>query len=330
MDNQHTSTTSKERAMSRSIKIHSGLALKARCADVGLQPSERQARMFKHMDKYNHHESYQYSDTLLRDFLVASSKHTWGLRAPVTAELTAAVLLAQRADEINIAGDTVTETFHELPPGDIRFEQLVDQRVQLSRGHMPHAEAFSRTEIAHAPRTQIKAGVALDISGSMAHMAALGSSLAWVVGSAIQRLDGQVATVAFSNEVYPLVAPSEQQDSVAMTGTSAGNHRFAEAQQMLDGALDLTDGDGARLLVVFSDAEFFDPDETKYLGEATKAGVHVVWLTPHDLHPAQPMPPRGEHFSVVSNVMQMDYAEIVATLGDVLVASVAKARGVGV
>ena len=313
-------------ARTKSIAIHKGLAVDSRCAAAGLQPTPRQLKALTEFDEYNKTNSFQYEGSLLNR-MTGRTDVTYGLRQPVPEETTAALMLSQRCNEISIAGDRMDTVKSLLPPGKPKFSRMVANRVASQRGELPTKKAYNRRRITPSPRTEIKAGVLIDVSGSMTHYSMLGLSLAWVIGSAINQLGGKVATVLFSNLAVPVASPTEQSNAVVMTGTSAGDHVMSEAQLMADGALDLIDGDGARLLFVFSDGEFGYRNETKYLREAVDAGVHVVWIAPRRIDASQPVPHTSSRFTSVEEASTTAYAELVDAIGDALVTSVTDSKG---
>jgi len=304
------------------VDIHNGLQVRNNSVDYSIAPSARQQVMLSEMERYNTTvASGRYAGWMLNRMIKGVPK-TWALRHPVAAEQAASAIMTKRMNDVTISGDSVGKVFSAEPGGRFKFNRVLDNKIQMSRGQMPTKQAFIRNKITTTPRSKVKAGVLIDISGSMQAYAQLGLSLAWVIGSAINQLGGEVATVAFSNRVWPIVAPSEQNRAVVMCGTTAGDHLMAKSQLAVDGALDLIDGDGARLLFVFSDGEFGVGGETKYLQEACDSGVHVVWIAPDSVDSEQPVPRGASNFTTVEQADRMTYSELVEKVGDALVQSV--------
>jgi Mg-chelatase subunit ChlD len=240
-------------------------------------------------------------------------------RVPTPVEQKAAHELAMRVDRVSVSGDSVTNVPSVLPPGRVRASQVMQQRIQLANGRFPTARPYAKREVAHAPRTPIKVGFLLDISASMARPAALGAALSWVVAEAVARVDGKVACVAWSRGHYGLVAPGERSQRIIEVTTVGGFHDIESGLLMADAALDLIDGDGARILVVFSDGQFSDREYTPYLAEAVRAGVTVVFVTDDGL-PMQ-IPGGIEQVDMDSRTTLTD---LVQTIGDTIVTATQK------
>jgi hypothetical protein len=244
-------------------------------------------------------------------------------RAVTEAEKVLAQQLATRVDRIMVDGDAMVTTATALPPGRIRFSAAVEHRLQIHNRRMPNARPFARRRIEHSPRTPLKVGFILDISASMSHVAALGASAAWVVSEAVARVNGEVANVAFSRGIYPLQAPGERTQRVMEFTTVGGYHYFDRALLMTDAALNLIDSDGARVLLVFSDAQYGPSNSQGFatLDEAVQNGVAVVFITDESL-PSE-VPSRAIEL-VIDGTTTID--QLVPRLGDAIVAAVAKAK----
>jgi hypothetical protein len=274
---------------------------------------------------YKHMTNAGYSEHRNKIGRAKKHTHTWMVRPPTPLESASAISMSARLERLEVEGKAVSRTWSELPPGRLSFSRVKDRRLQRAAGQMPTTKQFERQKVKHAPKTKIKVGILLDISASMGGHAALGCSLAWVLAEATRRVRGDVAVVAASNEVWPLVAPDEVQPGVIVTGTSAGGHDMGGGVLALDGALDLIEGEGARVLVVFSDGQF-DTTRTKLLPLLGEAGVQVLWIEPKQLYAPEIQRPR-QFYSQCEVAPEDTYTEVLEHIAAALETAVRRDKG---
>jgi len=154
----------------------------------------------------------------------------------------------------------------------------MENYADLKQRKLPPADRklYLRTKVARAIRTPIKLGVMLDTSFSMADMAELGTNVAWTIGEATRSVRGEVAVTTFGYDAWGLIGPGERTKYVPRLSMVGGPHEAEWAFEMVDSALNLVDGQGARVLVVCSDMEFGTAGLSSYINEALRAGVLVV------------------------------------------------------
>jgi hypothetical protein len=124
-------------------------------------------------------------------------------------------------------------------------------------------------------------GVMVDISGSMYSAMEPMATTAWVMSEAVRRVQGRTAMVYYGNEVFPTLKPGQHLDQVNVWEANDGYEKFDEAFRALDGALNLLNGSGARLLVVTSDGAYRSKEAERAIHWVTRckqAGVAVLWL----------------------------------------------------
>ena len=88
--------------------------------------------------------------------------------------------------------------------------------------------------------------------------------------------------VYYGESVFATLKPGQHLSEVAVYTAPDGTEKFNEAASALNGAMNLTGGSGARLLVVVSDGIYTDsqtPKAKEWLKRMTDNGVGVVWLT---------------------------------------------------
>jgi Mg-chelatase subunit ChlD len=208
-------------------------------------------------------------------------------RAPNSGERTAAVKLgglldkAKYRDRVEIRGTAVT------PPGRLRTRALIQNRAMKENGVHATVEPWRRTIRKHTDDPTLKVGVMVDISGSMGSAMQPMASTAWVLSEAVRRIQGRAAMVYYGESVFATLKPGQHLTDVTVYSAPDGTEKFNEAASALNGAMNLTGGSGARLMVVVSDGIYTDketPKAREWVKRMTENGVGVVWLTEGDSH----------------------------------------------
>jgi hypothetical protein len=203
-------------------------------------------------------------------------------RAPNSAERTAAVKLgglldkAKYRDRVEIRGTAVT------PPGRLRTRALIQNRAMKENGVHATVEPWRRTIRKHTDDPTLKVGVMVDISGSMSGAMEPMASTAWVLSEAVRRIQGRAAMVYYGESVFATLKPGQHLSEVTVYTAPDGTEKFDSAASALNGAMNLTGGSGARLMVVVSDGIYTDretPKAKEWVKRMTDNGVGVVWLT---------------------------------------------------
>ena len=203
-------------------------------------------------------------------------------RAPNSAERTAAVKLgglldkAKYRDRVEIRGTAIT------PPGRLRTRALIQNRAMKENGVHATVEPWRRTIRKNTDDPTLKVGVMVDISGSMGGAMEPMASTAWVLSEAVRRIQGRAAMVYYGESVFATLKPGQHLTDVAVYTAPDGTEKFNEAASALNGAMNLTGGSGARLMVVVSDGIYTDnetPKAKEWVKRMTDNGVGVVWLT---------------------------------------------------
>jgi hypothetical protein len=203
-------------------------------------------------------------------------------RAPNSGERTAAVKLgglldkAKYRDRVEIRGTAVT------PPGRLRTRALIQNRAMKENGVHATVEPWRRTIRKHTDDPTLKVGVMVDISGSMGSAMQPMASTAWVLSEAVRRIQGRAAMVYYGESVFATLKPGQHLSEVAVYTAPDGTEKFDSAASALNGAMNLTGGSGARLMVVVSDGIYTDretPKAKEWVKRMTENGVGVVWLT---------------------------------------------------
>lgn len=201
---------------------------------------------------------------------------------PATAEeRVSAVRIGQALDKAKYRDRVRIEAHSVTPPGRLRTRALVQGNALRARGVMAQTEPWNRVQRKHTDDPNLTIGVMVDISGSMRSAMEPMASAAWILSEATRRVQGRVAMVYYGEDVFPTLKAGQHLDKVTVYTANDGTEKFDKAFQALNGALNLLDGSGARLLVIVSDGHYTREEEAKakqWLARCAQAGVGVLWL----------------------------------------------------
>lgn len=210
-------------------------------------------------------------------------------RAPRSDERVAAVTIANLLERAKYRERSEVEIASVTPPGRLRTRALVQGAAMRARGIQADVEPWRRTARKHTDDPTLSVGILVDISGSMSAAMEPMATTAWVMSEAVRRVQGRAAMVYYGNDVFATLKPGEHLSEVNVYNAPDGTEKFADAFRAVDGGLNLVHGNGARLLVVVSDAHYI-PDEqhkaTEAVARCARSGVAVLWLpfTPHAVY----------------------------------------------
>ena len=207
-------------------------------------------------------------------------------RKPTTEERQAASRLAQEIKMVTYPDRQKTKVRSQLPPGRVNLRQHMVKRQQRAMHQAVTAKPYNAVKRARTEHTEIKVGIAADISGSMQHAMLPLAVTRWVLADAVHQANGKVASVLFGTNAHAIQAPHERVSTVDTYAANGRYESFDEAFPLLDSVLNLIDGDGARLMVIITDQHFVKggvPEYTERVMDMCRAaGVAVLWLVPGD------------------------------------------------
>jgi len=202
-------------------------------------------------------------------------------RPPTGEERAAAVKVAALLEKAKYRDRDATEVASVVPPGRLRTRAVVQAAALRDRGVMTQAEPWRRTVRKQTDDPTLTVGVMVDISGSMSTAMEPMATTAWVMSEAVRRVQGRCAMVYYGNDVFATLAPGEHLRDVRVYTARDYTEKFDTAFRALDGSLNLLAGNGARLLVVVSDAQYTSVETAharRWVAECERAGVAVLWL----------------------------------------------------
>lgn len=202
-------------------------------------------------------------------------------RQPTTEERRGAVTIATWLEKAKYRERDITEVASVVPPGRLRTRALVQGKAMEARGVRQEVAPFRKKVRKQTDEPTLTVGVMVDISGSMSSAMEPMASTAWIMSEAVRRVQGKTAMVYYGNEVFPTLKPGQHLTEVNVWSAPDGTEKFDEAFRALDGALNLLNGSGARLLVVTSDGAYTSTQRDsaeKWIRRCREAGVAVLWL----------------------------------------------------
>lgn len=214
----------------------------------------------------------------------ATSSRLKERRDPTPDERRAAVSLAKKFDQARYRDRVAIKRTSIVPPGRLSPKRAVAAAEQRNRGAEITAEPWARKMRKHTDDPTLTIGYLCDISGSMSSAMEPMASTAWVTSEAGKRVQAHVASVYYGNDVFPVLKPGQYFDQVHVYTAPDGTEKFDKAFRALNGALNLIDGTGARLLVVSSDLHYtgWEGERTLYwMRRCVEAGVAVVVVPMH-------------------------------------------------
>ncbi|MFD0274317.1 hypothetical protein ACFVHB_10465 [Kitasatospora sp. NPDC127111] len=208
-----------------------------------------------------------------------------GTRRPTAAEQTAAASLSRALRAAAYRERTEERTTSPTPPGRLNMRQALARDAQRAAGSIPTAEPFTHTRRRHSPTPPLRAGIAVDVSGSMSAACGPVASAAWIVAraAAMTGPDSRTATIAYDTNLTALTRPTHRAPERVTTFDARGtSHNLGDALDALDHGLDLSRPGAGRLLVIVTDAKYTGYETANAvtrIKRLTAAGCAVLQLT---------------------------------------------------
>jgi hypothetical protein len=202
-------------------------------------------------------------------------------RKATVEERQSAVKVARALERAKYRERDIVEVHTNVPGGRLRTRALVQNEAMRARGLQPQTEAWRKRVRKTTDEPTLTVGVLVDISGSMSDAMKPMATTAWVMSEAVRRVQGRCAMVYYGSDVFPTLKAGQHLDEVTVYTAPDNTEKFNKAFKAIDGALNLLNGNGARLLVVVSDG-VYTHEETqhakRWLAECQNNGVAVVWI----------------------------------------------------
>jgi hypothetical protein len=204
-------------------------------------------------------------------------------RNPTGHERAAAVQIAKMLEKAKYRERSLTEIKSHAPQGRLKARVAIQNAAAKSRGVRETQPAWVAKKRKHTDDPNLSIGVMVDISGSMSSAMEAMATTAWVMGEAGRRVQAKTAMVYFGSGVFSTLKVGQKLDKVSVYSAPDGTEKFDKAFKALDGELNLTYGEGVRMLVVVSDGQFTSVEMEKAQAAARlcdRNGVALLWITP--------------------------------------------------
>lgn len=204
-------------------------------------------------------------------------------RKPEPDERAGATDIARQLRKIRHPSIERERVNKERPPGRLHMKEAMRMTQQISQQRRITAKPFRNVQPGRKRHTDLRVGIMCDISGSMSYAQEPLAVSRWMLADAVHAVQGQVATVLFGDEAHGVQRGKERQRDIEVFRATGGWENYIPAFSMIDGELDLIDGDGARLLVIITDGYFNSSDVVSYAEKtmemARQSDCAVVWLS---------------------------------------------------
>lgn len=208
------------------------------------------------------------------------SNITVSSQEPSTRDLARARALSLAISKAQFRDVHKTETKSMLPPGRLNIRQAMNRAGQIS----------SRSEITATPWTQVRRrevenppitlAVATDVSGSMDRFQREVCSFTWAFSSAVNKLKGKCGALAWNTVPWELIKPKTGYLKMPIASAGGGSTGLPATIKALDSMVDLSFGEGVRVLVIITDSELPNGKEINdALTKMMHYGVKVLWIS---------------------------------------------------
>lgn len=263
---------------------------------------------------------------------LGSGRGLTGWRDPTEDEKAAARRLTRRLMKAMLRERTEMPLTSELPPGRVRMRSAISRDVQIDSGRMPTAEPFRRKEHKSNPMPPLRAGVCMDISGSMTSVIGPASQAAWIVARAVAKYpESRHMFMTFADYLAePVIFPREVPEKVPEIETGGGDECMSKAIDILDGSLGLSRPGAARLLVCLTDAMLTITAEGKRVHKQVQrlvaSGCRVLWITQEGPLAYQRPDPYGPYLNTIPQVRAVHIPESMmeANMPDIIIDEVVR------
>ena len=228
-------------------------------------------------------------------------------RSPNGQERNSAVKIAKALERAKYRERGAIEIGSIVPPGKLNTRKIIQAKALEQKGIFTQPKAFSKKVRKHTDEPELSVGVMVDISGSMSSAMNPMASTAWIMGEAVRRVQGRCAMVYFGSDVFPTLKAGQRLKEVNVYSAPDGTEKFDRAFRALDGALNLLNGEGARLLVVVSDGHYTSDEMESakaWVARCSKNGVAVLWL------------PIGDNGATAKSICAGANAQVVENIND--------------
>jgi hypothetical protein len=172
-----------------------------------------------------------------------------------------------------------TVTPSQLPPGRLSIRQTMNRAAQIASRQEVTATPWNQTRRREVDNPPITLAIATDVSSSMGVYQREVSSFTWAFANAVSRLKGKVGALAWNTESHQLIIPNKRYEKIPVSNTIGGSTGLPDAIFALDGLMDLSFGEGVRVLSIITDGNIpTKADVQRKIDKISGYGVQVLWI----------------------------------------------------
>lgn len=203
-------------------------------------------------------------------------------RLPKTADTARARAIEAALRQAQYREVMKTEMRSITPPGRLSMRGMMNREAQIASRQEITATPWKQTRRRTVDQPPITLAVASDISGSMdAYQQEVGS-FTWGMGHAVRRLQGKVAAVAWDSTVHEYIKPNHTMDKIPYYTNGGSSEGLPAAIFALDGLMNLSFGEGVRVLTVITDGQLPNNQEIQNRIDILHGyGVQILWILTH-------------------------------------------------
>ena len=165
------------------------------------------------------------------------------------------------------------------PTGRARGDALMQRAAQRAQGVAVTALPWKQRQWRSVPKPPIRAGIVVDLSGSMSPWLPAAGTAIWSMAAAVDELGGSTAATGFAGAVFPLLRPRTAPARVPVLSQKGGSDGCAAAMAAVTAAADLA-RPGAAIMIVLTDSHLppadLEPIE-RHAHYLRRHGVQLIW-----------------------------------------------------
>lgn len=200
-------------------------------------------------------------------------------QSPTNADISRSRAIFTAIEKAQFRDIARTITPSQLPPGRLSIRQTMNRAAQIASRQEITATPWNQTRRREIDNPPITLAIATDVSGSMGIYQREVSSFTWAFANAVSRLKGKVGAVAWNVQSHQLIAPNKRYEKIPVSNAIGGSTGLPNAIYALDGLMNLSFGEGVRVLAVITDGKLPTTYQVQQkIDKLSGYGVQVIWI----------------------------------------------------
>lgn len=198
---------------------------------------------------------------------------------PSNADISRSRAISTAIEKAQFRDISRTVTASQLPPGRLSIRQTMNRAAQIASRQEVTATPWNQTRRREVDNPPITLAIATDVSGSMGMYQREVSSFTWAFANAVSRLKGKVGAVAWNTKSHELIAPNKRYEKIPVSNAIGGSTGLPDAIYALDGLMDLSFGEGVRVLAIITDGSLPTTAAIqRKIDKLSGYGVQIIWI----------------------------------------------------